>query len=55
MVSLDFDQVARHFARAIDERDLTAPTAGVWIVSDRFRRSPQGRALLQRMNLTNPE
>jgi tetratricopeptide (TPR) repeat protein len=55
IVSSDFDQAAQHFARAIEERDLTATSTGVWMVSDPFRRSPQGRALLQRMNLTDPK
>ena len=53
MIISNFDEAAHHYARGIDERDVSAPSLGPLIANERFRRSPQGRAILQKMNLTH--
>jgi serine/threonine-protein kinase len=53
LVLSDFTQAAHHYARGIDERDPSVPSLGPLMVNDRFRQCPEGRAILQRMNLAH--
>jgi len=51
VICSEFDRAAGYFERAIEEREPTVTLLGMWPFCEGFRRSPQGRALLQKMRL----
>ena len=53
VICSEFDRAAAHFEQAIEERDLSVPMFTSWAFCKRFRQSPQGLAVLARMNLAD--
>jgi TolB-like protein len=54
-VCSEFESAADYFEQAIEERDLTVIELGMWPFFAAFRKSPRGRAVLQKMNLADVE